>query len=149
VYMLRKLKRTDLSRCARLYVQTFNAKPWNDHWTMPTARKRLLDILDTPRFYGLIISSGNELVGAVFGNIEHWYDSRHYNLKEMFVQPDLQGAGIGTRIMTRVRSDLRKINVRGIYLFTTTSGGISRFYTRNHFRQVKGMLMMSLKFPEQ
>jgi aminoglycoside 6'-N-acetyltransferase I len=149
MYSLRKLRRTDLFRCARLYVRTFNAKPWNDHWTVPTARKRLLDILDSPRFYGLIISAGEELIGAVLGNIEHWYDSHHYNLKEMFVQPDLQGAGIGTRIMTRVRSDLLKKKVRGIYLLTTTSGGISRFYTRNHFKQVKGMLMMSLKFPEQ
>jgi aminoglycoside 6'-N-acetyltransferase I len=149
LYTLRNLKRTDLSRCSRLYVQTFNAKPWNDHWTVPTARKRLLDILDSPRFYGLIISAGDELIGAVFGNIERWYDRHHYNLKEMFVQPDLQGSGIGTRIMARVCSDLQKRNVSGIYLLTTTNGGVSRFYTRNHFKQVKGMLMMSMKFPEQ
>jgi aminoglycoside 6'-N-acetyltransferase I len=147
LYTLRKLRRTDLSRCARLYVRTFNAKPWNDHWTVPAARERLQDILDSPRFYGLIISTGDELIGAVYGNIERWYDRHHYNLKEMFVQPDLQGSGIGTRIMTRVCSDLIKKNVIGIYLFTTTSGGVSRFYTRNHFKQVKGMLMMSLRFP--
>ena len=149
MYALRNLKRTDLSRCASLYVQTFNAKPWNDHWTVPAARKRLQDILDTPGFYGLVITAGDNLIGAVLGNIERWYDRHHYNLKEMFVQPDLQGSGIGTRIMTRACGDLLKRNVLGIYLLTTTSGGVSRFYTKNHFKQAKGMLMMSLKFPAQ
>jgi GNAT superfamily N-acetyltransferase len=116
---------------------------------VPAARKRLQDILDTPRFYGLIITAGDEPIGAVLGNIEHWYDRNHYNLKEMFVHPDFQGAGIGTRIMTRVRSDLLKRNVQGIYLVTTTSGGVSRFYTRNHFKKIEGMQMMSLKFPSR
>ncbi len=63
----------------------------------------------------------------------------------MFVRPDLQGSGIGTRIMTRVRGDLRKRNVQGIYLVTTTSGGVSRFSTRNHFKKIEDMQMMSLK----
>ena len=81
---------------------------------VPAARKRLRDILETPRFYGLIISAGDELIGAVLGNNERWYDRNHCNLKDMFMQPDLLGSGIGTRIMTRVRSDLRKRNVVGI-----------------------------------
>jgi GNAT superfamily N-acetyltransferase len=149
MYSIRHLKRSDLSPCARAYVRTFNGKPWNDHWTVPAARKRLQDILDTPRFYGLIMADGQKVTGAVFGNIERWYDRYHYNLKEMFVQPELQGSGLGTEMMTRVRRDLRKKNVIGIYLFTSVTGGVSLFYTRNSFKKVTGMQMMSLKFGQK
>jgi len=146
MYSIRHLKRSDLSPCARAYVRTFNGKPWNDHWTVPAARKRLQDILDTPRFFGLIMADGRNVIGAVLGNIECWYDRYHYNLKEMFVQPAHQGSGLGTEMMTRVRRDLRKKDVIGIYLFTTGTGRVPLFYARNGFKKVSGMQMMSLKF---
>ncbi len=146
MYTIRNLKQSDLSLCAKLYVSTFNGKPWNDHWTVAAARKRLQDILDTPRFFGQVIVDGRQVIGVVLGNIERWYDRYHYNLKEMFIQPDLQGSGLGTRLMTRVRRDLLKKDVIGIYLFTSVIGGVSHFYTKNRFKKVNGMQMMSLKF---
>jgi GNAT superfamily N-acetyltransferase len=103
----------------------------------------LQDILDTPRFYGLTIESGLELVGAVFGNIERWYDRNHYNLKEMFVRPDLQGSGMGSKMMTKACTELKKRNVIGVYLFTSITGGVSCFYTKNDFTKVIGMQMMN------
>ena len=39
--------------------------------------------------------------------------------------------------------------VIGIYLFTSVTGGVSLFYTRNSFKKVTGMQMMSLKFGQK
>lgn len=32
-----------LDELAELYVETFNSEPWNDEWTVDTAKKRLLE----------------------------------------------------------------------------------------------------------
>jgi hypothetical protein len=34
-------RRAHLEECARLLVATFNAEPWNDEWTLDTAKKEL------------------------------------------------------------------------------------------------------------
>ncbi|MBW4630802.1 MAG: hypothetical protein KME30_02515 [Iphinoe sp. HA4291-MV1] len=34
-----------LDKCANLYVEVFNGEPWNEQWTIETARLRLLEIL--------------------------------------------------------------------------------------------------------
>ncbi len=143
MHRLGPLKRGDLGRCARLYVTAFNAPPWNDHWTVRTARKRLQDIMDTPRFYGLLLSDGPELLGAVLGNVEAWYDRYHYNLKEMFVLPEVQRSGMGSKMLSRVRQDLIKKDVAKVYLFTSIKGSVSAFYSKNGLTKVKGLQMMS------
>jgi len=34
----------DVNDLAEMYVETFNAEPWNDKWTIYTASKRLIMI---------------------------------------------------------------------------------------------------------
>ena len=43
-----------LDECARLAVATFNAEPWNDHWTFDTAKRELAWTMGVPGFAGLV-----------------------------------------------------------------------------------------------
>lgn len=36
-----------LDKLAELYVETFNSEPWNDEWTVCTAKKRLHQMINT------------------------------------------------------------------------------------------------------
>ena len=37
---------------AALYMASFNAPPWNEHWTLETASQRLRQMLQRPSAYG-------------------------------------------------------------------------------------------------
>jgi hypothetical protein len=43
-----------LGECARLLVSTFNAEPWNDQWTLDTAKQELTCIMGVPGFVGFV-----------------------------------------------------------------------------------------------
>ena len=43
-----------LDECAYLLVASFNAEPWNDEWTLDTAKKELTWTMGVPGFVGLV-----------------------------------------------------------------------------------------------
>ena len=51
-----------------LFVDTFNAPPWNDTWTEKSARTRLRDIIRMPNFFGGAEYRDDRLVGLIMGH---------------------------------------------------------------------------------
>ena len=142
---IRQLNKADLPSCAKLYVLAFNAEPWNDKWTAKAALQRLIDVYKTPRFYGIVCTENSKIIGALLGNVEWWYEKRHFNLKEMYIDPLHQRRGLGSAMIKRLRSDIMKQEVIGIYLSTSTMSWTSKFYLKNGFKTMKNMQMMNAK----
>jgi len=143
MYHLNSIKADDLEACADLYVRVFNAEPWNDQWTLDTANNRLRDIFMTPNFVGISCIENGVLLGAAFGNCEHWYQGMHYNLREMFVAPEMQGKGIGSKLLKSMQEQIKDNNVNSIILFTSKGNETYAFYEKNGFTLLEGMAMMS------
>ncbi|MHB9144268.1 MAG: GNAT family N-acetyltransferase [Symbiobacteriia bacterium] len=131
-----------VQKCAALYVSVFNAAPWNDQWTVETAYRRLRDIHAAPNFIGALCIDDGAIKGAVFGNLEQFFDCTHYNLREMFVSPDLQGTGVGSRLLEALEEHLKGLGVGTVYLFTSRGNQTSQFYQKNGFAVWESMAMM-------
>lgn len=139
---LEGMNRDQVMECAQLYVKVFNAEPWNDEWTMETAYQRLIDIFDTPNFAGVLYQEEGRLKGAAFGNIEQFYDGRHYMLKELLVSPDIQEKGVGSDILLELEAKLKSFGVTTMVLFTSQGTETCRFYLSNGFEEWTNMVMM-------
>lgn len=134
----------DLEEGARLYRTVFNSPPWNDEWTLATARRRLSEIVETPGYRGYRASLDAELVGVLLGNLEQWYSGEHFHLKELFVRPSRQRRGIGTALIEFLADELRREGVERIYLLTLEDSPARSFYETNGFRRNEAMGMQSL-----
>lgn len=125
-----------------MYVSVFNAEPWNDKWTTETAYKRLHDIYVSPSFVGIKYIEEGVIKGAVFGNCEQWYKGMHFNIREMFVTNELQGKGIGSKILKELEERVKEFDVNSIILFTEKDCNTDRFYRKNGFNELDFMSMM-------
>ncbi|MBU3127860.1 GNAT family N-acetyltransferase [Clostridium tagluense] len=129
-------------KCSELYIEVFNAEPWNDKWTLETAHKRLNDIYISTNFEGVLYVEDEQIKGAIFGNYEQFYDGIHYNLREMFISNELQGQGIGSKVLNELEKRLKGIGVTTIILFTSKENKTSKFYLKNNFTKWDSMAMM-------
>lgn len=136
-------KKSDLEICSKLYVGVFNDAPWHDAWDERSAYNRLSEIYHTPGFSGWIIIEDDQVIGAVLGNLESWYEGYMYNLKEMFIRSDQKGKGIGSMLMKTVEEALRQRDVTSINLFTCRGDMTEHFYSKNGFVVEEDMIMMS------
>lgn len=132
----------DLKECAKLYVSVFNAEPWNDKWTIETAYNRLHDIYVSPKFVGIKYIEENVIKGVAFGNCEQWYEGLHFNLREMYVMNELQGKGIGSRILKELEERVKEFGVNTLILFTEKDCNTDKFYRKNGFSGLDFMSMM-------
>jgi GNAT superfamily N-acetyltransferase len=136
------LESEHIAKCAELYMKVFNAKPWNDSWTLETAYQRLHDFYNTPNFTGVLYLEAEEVNGAIFGNVEQFYNGAHYNLREMFIANELQGKGIGSKLLSELERQLGNFGVTTIMLFTSKGNETNRFYLKNNFSEWSSMAMM-------
>lgn len=130
---INKVTTAHLIECAKLYVDVFNGPPRNDQWTFETAKKRLSDIFLSQNFAGIIYIEDGQILGAIFGNYEQFYDGIHYNLKEMFVRTDLQRSGVGSKMLNEFEKQLKELGVTEIILFTSKGDQTFNFYIKNAF----------------
>ncbi|MDT8717696.1 GNAT family N-acetyltransferase [Clostridium sp. 19966] len=129
-------------KCTELYIRVFNSKPWNDEWTLETAYKRLSDIYISPNFEGVLYLENNEIKGAILGTYEQFYNGIHYNLRELFISNELQGQGIGSKLLRELEAHLKKMGVTTIILFTSKGNNTSKFYLKNNYLNLDSMAMI-------
>jgi len=125
-------RRYHLEECARLLVATFNAEPWNDEWTLDTAKKELTWTMGVPGFVGLV--SLDEGVVAFATGYREPDDRREvFYLKTFCVRPDAHGTGVGSRLLGHLREHLDKGGVNTIYLITHRGTPAEAFYRKNGY----------------
>ncbi len=118
--------------CASLLVATFNAEPWNDDWTLETAKNEIAWTTGVPGFVGLV--SLNEGVMAFATGYREPDDRRDvFYLKTFCVRPDAQGTGVGSRLLRRLKEHLGESGVNAIYLITHKGTPAEAFYRKNGY----------------
>lgn len=138
----REINESDLRGLAVLFTEAFNAEPWNDKWSEELAYQRLRDVFLTPGFVGVVAIEDNQITGGILGHLEWWYEGRHFNLKEFFVDRKIQGKGIGSYLLEELSKRLEKEKVGSINLLTLNSAETIGFYEKNQYRLVEEMVIM-------
>lgn len=126
-----------------LFVDTFNAPPWNDTWTEKSARTRLRDIIRMPNFFGGAEYRDDRLVGLIMGHGEMSYDGIHFQILEFCVANDMKGQGIGKKMLEEFLEYLDRKEVTSVYLLTMRGEASEGFYTAQGFGRVNDMCIMS------
>ncbi|WP_425490017.1 GNAT family N-acetyltransferase [Nocardioides perillae] len=136
--VITSLDAESLGDCVSLYVDTFNAPPWDESWTTDDASLRLNDFLATPRSTGLCLwgaDRGGDLQGFVLGHLERSGADDHFLIQEMCVRRTLQRQGYGTRLLKALAEALPTVN--HWYLLTARDSEASAFYEKNGFRPAR------------
>ena len=131
------LSQSDLPEMAGLYKAAFYGEPWNDDWS---DEEQLMEYVKEKSGgfhainYGLL--KDGKLVAISMGQITHWWEGTNYVLDELCVSPEYQGTGIGSRFMELIEADLKKRDVKGIFLQTDIDKPAYRFYQKNGFKEL-------------
>jgi len=124
----------DLEDAAALYVQTFNAPPWNEGWGIEAATERLEGIFGAPNGLGVLARRDGAPIAFALGYLEQWVSGTHFQLKEMCTAPAEQRQGVGTFVLDSLLQTLKERGV--IQFFCETRAGVpaEAFFRRAGFR---------------
>lgn len=121
-----------LDECAHLSMTAFNAEPWNDNYTLDTAKKQLDWHLRVPGCVGLVtINDG--IVAFAIGYQEPTDVGDVYHLSIFCVRPDVQRTGVGTRLLRTLEDRLRETGISTVYLGTNKGTPAEAFYRKHGY----------------
>ena len=138
----KEIEKEDLASLAAMYVETFNAPPWNDAWTPETAGTRLRQMAEAETFYGICAYEEDVLCGMVVGFAEQFYDWVLFEIKEFCVRNTSRGNGIGSEIYREFERRLRERNIENVQLMTLRGNATEHFYEKNGFETDKDLIFM-------
>ena len=138
-----------LQELAQLYVQTYNAPPWNDEWNEETAYQKLSQMMHCEGFLGIVsIDSHGTITGMIIGEKEIYFNCIQFFIKDFCVAYKLRGTGIGSELMKELERQLISMGIRRMYLFTSRTDDTEGFYQKRGFTSWDDMVMMGKTIQE-
>ncbi len=140
--MIHKYDPDFLDSCALVYMKTFSAPPWNENWSVSTARKYLAEFSDAPRFVGFVYSLSDKVIGAAFCHAKTWVCGEELFIDEFFISPDFQHKGFGTELMKTVEKYATDSGLTSVVLLTSCDKPSLGFYKALGFECATQMRFM-------
>ncbi|MBP3655247.1 MAG: GNAT family N-acetyltransferase [Clostridia bacterium] len=141
--MIREICAADMAACAGILCAVYNNDLWQCRWTTETAAAYLADIMRMPGFFGYVDEEDGIICGAVFAREKIWWNASEAYVEEIFVHPDMQRSGCGTRLMGQIECDVRERGLAGITLSTNRYAPASAFYRKLGFADCGHVLFMA------
>ena len=126
----------------KIFMNSFNAEPWFEKWTMETGKARLSQIMRCEGSLGLIAYKDNIPCAMIVGHEESYYDGTRFLIKEFCVDSNSKGGGIGTKTLQYYMSKLKERGIVQTSFYTMRNKQILNFYKKNGFKEIEDLLMM-------
>lgn len=144
---IRKIKKTDLERCAAILEAAYKLPPYNEVFRKMNAyRYTLAKYNNCKAFSFVVINNKNIIVAFVFVNKSTWSDGPQAILEEIVVDPNEQGKGLGKKIMLYVHKYLKFLNVTSVMLWAKKDKKLLRFYKNNGYVVATDFVVMFKNF---
>ena len=96
---IRPLTKSDIEKCAEVYLEAYNRAPWNYKFTKEKAQQYLNEYADRNRFVGFVLTENDVIVGATLGHAKTWWTNDQVYIDELFMSSDSRGKGYGKKLL--------------------------------------------------
>jgi aminoglycoside 6'-N-acetyltransferase I len=140
--MIRAFQPDDLQTCIRLFIETYSAEPWNNHWSPEAATRYLEEFMANKRFMGFVICDDASIIGALFAHRKTWWTNDELYVDELYIAPRFQGQGYGERLLGYVEDLARSSGMSGLTLLTHRDFPAKSFYLKHGYKQADHVVFM-------
>lgn len=144
---IRPMESADLAACADILMSVYNNELWQCRWTADAALEYLSDFFTAKKFVGYVAVEDGRLTGAVFAREKVWWNNSEVYVEEMFVRPECQRMGCGSRLMQRLEAYVADRGLAGITLSTNRYAPAPAFYRKHGFADCGHVLFMAKEMP--
>jgi aminoglycoside 6'-N-acetyltransferase I len=141
---MRNFQIEDMDMCVELYRKVFSANPWNDGWlSNEQVMDYLKELVENPVFEGFVAYQKSDVVAACFGHKRSWWTGKDFFIDELFVAEEMQGIGIGSKLLEYVETNYAIYDCMRLILLTNKDLPAEKFYLKKGFKINENRISLS------
>ena len=147
VLKIRKIENKDLDYLAEVYNQTYSPDIFDvgERWTKESAHKMLSYWLERNSDLAFLAEEDNKIIAGFFVDVKPWWDGNHLIDGEIFVHPDYQKKGVGTKLLKFMfEYAMKKYNAVRWDTYTVNDKYPLNWYKSLGFDEIKEWAMISV-----
>lgn len=135
----------DFPACAHELMAAFAQPPWDEVWTYDQAFTRIDEIMSGRVSRGYVCMNSEQCVSMLCGRIMTYQEQKLFYIDEFSVHPAHQRQGLGSRMLSFLREELKKEPqpISHISLITERGFPSVAFYEKNGFVELHNELTMA------
>lgn len=142
ICVVREFHIGDLIQVAEIYRKAFSQEIWAENWSVLDAEKRIRELTCYPQAISYVYEFNGRIVGCITGAVNTWHSGMQLEIKELFVDPQLQSKGIGTKLLKAIEVFAQKQRISEILLWTLRGEKLQNFYLECDYRPVLDTIIM-------
>ncbi len=135
-----------LQECIDLYQDVFGKEPWFEKSERSAVEQFFLNFMDSNKFVGYVAKKDEKILAVSIGFLKPWIQGEEYYIDQFYVDYNLQGQGIGSMFLEKIKEQLIRINVHAIILATEKEYPSYRFYVKNGFSLLEDLCFLATGF---
>lgn len=142
---IRPIEEEDLELLASVYVDVYTAFDVGEHWDTESAQKMLKFWYEHFPDLALVATHEGKAIGAFLAGVKPWCDGNHLIDGEIFVHPDHQKHGVGSKL-TKAMFETAREKYGVVAWDTFTFRGFEHplsWYKKLGFREIEEWVMIS------
>ena len=141
---IRKIQKKDLKKLSEIYSTVYETFDVGERWTKKTSYKLLDYWLKREPELAFLAEYKGKIVGAFVVGIKPWWDGNHLVDGEIFVHPDYQNKGIGTKLLKFTSNyALKKYKAVRFDTYTVRGKYPVKWYKSIGFKEIKEWIMIT------
>lgn len=140
--IIRKIKSTDLLKCAELVEKSYKKPPYNEKFTSGSAFYYLKRKFDYCKDNSLVIEEDENIIGFIIINLSYWTFGKQAMIEEIVINENKQGKGYGKKLMEYAVGYLKTLGVKSLMLWTRKDARAYSFHLKNGFIEDENMVVM-------
>ena len=135
-----------LQECIDLYQEVFSKEPWLENSDRHDVERYFLNFMDSNKFVGYVVTANGKIIAVSIGFLKPWIKGEEYYIDQFYVDYNSQGKGIGTFFLSRIRDQLKELDINAIILATEKEFPSYNFYKKNGFSQLDDLCFLGSEF---
>lgn len=135
-----------LQECIDLYQEVFSKEPWLENSDQADVERYFLNFMDGNKFIGYVVKANDKIIAVSIGFLKPWIKGEEYYIDQFYVDYNLQGKGIGTFFLSKIKEYLIELDIHAIILATEKGFPSYNFYKKNGFSQIDDLCFLGSGF---
>ena len=135
------MSKEHIEECVDLFIDVFTKSPWNDTYS---SREQVINFFQSHiannYFVGYILKEKTSVIAMSIGMKKPWINGMEYYIDQFCVKEDLQGKGIGSYFLKLIEHEIKIEKMNAIILNTEKGFPAEKFYLKNGFKSVDGLV---------